>query len=241
MSTNNITLTTYIKFFVVAMFIGCLFIVSGSLGEFYDIGLKILLIILLCVYGLKQDDFKSIFNINFPPGYLLVIIIPLIFSVLLSMCPIDFMPYPSFIIMTVVGTLTTAIWEELYFRYVGCSLFEENGKFKWYNILFLTLVFSCTHIVNIFGQSLNTTLTQLLFTIGLGVFLLALYIDTRSIILPIIAHFCINSVADFFNLFATPEAQAMAYFSGSVPLLLVYVIVFIAIGVYILKRHDNLC
>ena len=34
--SNNINAITYIKFFVIAMFMGCLFIVSGSLGEFYD-------------------------------------------------------------------------------------------------------------------------------------------------------------------------------------------------------------
>ena len=105
----------------------------------------------------------------------------------------------------------------------------------------MALVFSCIHIVNIFGQGSTETLTQLLFTIGLGVFLLALYIDTRSIILPIIAHFCINGVADFFNLFATPQAQAMGYFSCSILLLLLDVAVCIAIGVYILKKHDHLC
>ena len=238
--SNNITFTTHIKYFVLAIVIGCLLIVSGTLGESYDIGFKIILIIVLSVYAIKHNDFKSIFNISFPVQYLLLLIIPLIFSYLLCVCPLDFMPYPSFVIITVVGTLTTAIWEELFFRYLGCSIFEENSKFRWYNILFLTLVFSCTHIVNIFGQSAYTTMTQLLFTFGLGIFLLALYIETHSVTLTIIAHFFINSVADYFNVNATPEAQAMAYFGNSTLLLLLDVIVYIAIAVYILKKHDHI-
>ena len=222
------------------MFLGCLFIVFGTLGESYDLGFKILLIILLCGYAIKHDDFNSIFNVSFSPAYLAIIIIPVMFSILLSICPLDFEPYPSFIIMTVAGTITTAIWEELYFRYLGCSIFEENGKYRVYNLIFLALVFSFTHIVNIFGQAEFTTLTQLLFTFGLGIFLLALYIETHSVVLTIIAHFCINSVADFFNLYATPDAQAMAYITNSMPILILDVLVFIAIGAYILKKHDHI-
>ena len=242
--TTEINSMTYIKYIIVTFFIGCLFILSGmvtgDLGDYSDIVLKIVLILLICVYAVKHDsDFISIFNIKFSPAYLLIIIVPLIFSFVLTFSPLDFEPYPYYVILTVVGTITTVIWEELYFRYIGCSLFEENGRYRWYNLVFLALVFSGTHAVNIMSQSAFTTITQLLFTIGLGIFLLALYIATGSIILPMIAHFLINSVNDYFNLHTTMGPYLAD--TSSTLVLIIYVIVFIAISAYILKKQDKLC
>ena len=244
---NEITPTTYIKYFVSALLLGLLFFATGNISEALqidslDIIIKILIIIAICIYAARRDEFNSFFNIDFSPVYLLIIVIPVIFSFILQNCPLDFEPYPSFVITTVVGTITTAIWEELYFRYVGCSLFiDRNGKYKWYNVIFLAVAFSIGHIFNLFFNGATATFNQIFFTIGLGIFLLALYIHTRSIIVPIIAHFCINSVADYFTLYATEEAQAMAYIGDFFnPFLAVYIVVLIVLGFIILKRHDHL-
>ena len=51
-----------------------------------------------------------------------------VMSILLTACPLDLTVGTDAIVLTIAGTLTTAIWEELYFRKVGCSLFEEEGK-----------------------------------------------------------------------------------------------------------------
>ena len=243
---NEIKLTTYIKYIIVALIIDGLFFLSGTLingfgvNENIELALKIALIIVICIYAYKRDEFNSFFNIHFSPVYLLIVAIPVVISIILQNCPLDFEPYPSFIIATVASTLTTAIWEELFFRYVGCSLFEQDGKYKWYNIIFLALVFSLVHSVNMLtGAAVGETLFQLLFTFGLGLFTLALYINTKAIIVPIFAHFCINSVQDFYNLFATDQARAMAYIGNlEDPVFAVYVLILIALSIIIFKRRD---
>jgi len=230
------------------MAIGVLFYFTGTISEilnldsYLDISLKILIIILICIYAIKRDDFNSFFNIKFSPVYLMIIIIPVIFSIIIQACPLDFEPYPEFLIVTVVGTITTAIWEELFFRYIGCSLFEENGKYKWYNVIFLALVFSLTHLTNLLFDGMAIDFTQVIFTFALGIFLLALYIHTKSIIVPIIAHFCVNSVSDYYTLFATEEAHAYAYIGNSLEIVfMIYILVLIFIGLYILKRNNHFC
>ena len=112
--------------------------------------------------------------------------------------------------------------------------FEENGKYKWYNVIFLTVMFMGIHLINVFN-GWEATPNQLMFTFSLGIFLLALYIQTKSIIVPVIGHFCINSVADYFSLYAT---GASPLYIGSLfqPFYIFYAIVLIAMGVIILKE-----
>lgn len=242
---NKIKPANYIIFFISALVLGFLFLSTGILSKMFDLPaytdiiLKILLIVLLCVYAVKHDDFNSFFNIHFSPVYLILIVIPVTFSIILKACPLDFYPYPSFIILTIVGTLTTAIWEELYFRYFGCSLFEENGKFKWYNIIFLAAVFSIGHVFNIFFDGIYSGVTQIFFTFGLGIFLLALYIHTKAIIVPIIAHFCINFVSDFFYMNATDQSP-LIFADIADPVYVIYILVLIAMGLYILKKNNHI-
>ena len=243
---NEVKPTTYIKYIIAVIVIEILFFTTGTLindfgvNEHLELLLKVVLIIAICIYAYKREEINSFFNIHFSPVYLLIVIIPVTISIIIQNCPLDFNPYPSYIITVVLGTLTTAIWEELFFRYVGCSLFEENGKYKWYNIIFLALMFSLSHSVNMFtGAEVIETLHQLLFTFTMGIFTLALYIHTKAIIVPIFAHFCINSVGDFFNLFATEQARAMAYI-GSLEdvVFIVYVLVLLVLGVIIFKQGD---
>ncbi|WP_407375178.1 CPBP family intramembrane glutamic endopeptidase [Methanobrevibacter sp.] len=154
-------------------------------------------------------------------------------------CELNFEPYPFYIVSTVVATILTAFWEELYFRYVGCSLFEEeNGKYRWYNVIFMALMFMMIHLINIAFNGLDATVTQLIFTFGLGIFCLALYIETKSLLVPIIAHFCINSVADFFTLYSSNTPAYVGDLQD--PILYLDVIIMIVISIYILKKGNHL-
>lgn len=234
----------YIKFMIGTFLFALLFLTSGSIYTMFkmdptpDIFIKIIIIVGILFYAYKREEINRIFNIHFSPVYLLVIIIPVILSFILQNCPLDFEPYTSSVITTVVATAVTAMWEELYFRYVGCSLFEENGKYKWYNVLFLALMFMCTHLINVYFNGWAATQNQLMFTFSLGIFLLALYIQTKSLLVPIIAHFCVNSVSDYFSLYATSSSPL---YIGNLfqPFYIFYAIVLIALGVIILKRSNR--
>ncbi len=241
---SEIKSINYIKFIIGTVFFGLLILASGSISSIFnlegipDIVLKTIIAAAILLYAYKRNEINRIFNIHFSPVYLLVIIIPMVLSYILQNCPLDFEPYPIYVVTTVIGTAVTALWEELYFRYIGCSLFEENGKYKWYNILFLALMFMGIHLINIYFNGWAATQNQLMFTFGLGIFVLALYIQTKSLLVPIIAHFCINSVADYFSLYATSSSPL---YIGELlqPFYIFYVLVLIGIGVYILKRSDR--
>lgn len=241
---SEIKSVNYIKFIIGTVFFGLLILASGNISTMFnlegipDIVLKTIIAAAILFYAYKRNDINRIFNIHFSPVYLLVIIIPMVLSYILQNCPLNFDPYPYYIATTIIGTVVTALWEELYFRYVGCSLFEEDGKYKWYNIIFLALMFMGIHLINVYFNGWEPTQNQLMFTFGLGIFVLALYIQTQSLLVPIIAHFCINSVADYFSLFATSNSPL---YIGSMfqPFYVFYVVVLIAIGVFILKRSGR--
>ncbi len=241
---SEIKCINYIKFIIGTIFFGLVLLTSGTIySKFnmdpsFDIVIKAVIVVAILFYAYKHEDINRIFNIHFSPVYLLVIIIPMVLSYILQNCPLDFEPYTSSIVLTVAGTFVTALWEELYFRYVGCSLFEENGKYKWYNVIFLALMFMGIHLINVYFNGWAATQNQLMFTFSLGIFLLALYIQTKSIIVPIIGHFCVNSVADYFSLYATSNSPL---YIGNLfqPFYIFYAIVLIAIGVIILKRSGR--
>ena len=244
---SQVNKLNYFKFFIAALLFGVLFYFSADIGSFlglddiFDIFIKILIIIGIGFYAYKREELNAIFNINIEPIYLLVVFIPAIFSFIFQLCPLDFEPFPNFVIVTVIGTVTTAIWEEMFFRYVGCSLFrDEEGNIKWYNVVFLAFAFSMGHVFNGF-DNIESLATQLVFTFGLGIFTVALYIHSRSLVLPIIAHFAVNSVSDYFHLFATDEARELAYSGDWFYLLFaIQVLVMICLGFYILKKNNHL-
>ena len=234
----------YLKFFIITFVFSGILLISGnfenSIGAGFnlDIILKILFIVALLFYIYKKDEIETLTNVNIPILYLLAAFIPTVMSILLTACPLDLTVGTDAIVLTIAGTLTTAIWEELYFRKVGCSLFEEEGKFKWYNIIFLAFTFSMAHSLNIFLNGTFATLTQVVFTFGFGIFALALFISTKSIILTIIAHFFMNSVSDFYSLFASQEASQILYCGDFYFLIyVVYVIILIVVGLGILRRN----
>jgi hypothetical protein len=241
---SEIKSINYIKFIIGTIFFGLVLLTSGTIYSMFnmdpsfDIVIKAVIVVAILFYAYKREDINRIFHINFSPVYLLVIIIPMVLSYILQNCPLDFEPYTSSIVLTVAGTLVTAVWEELYFRYVGCSLFEENGKYKWYNVIFLAVMFMGIHLINVYFNGWEATQNQLMFTFSLGIFLLALYIQTKSILVPIIGHFCVNSVADYFSLYATSSSPL--YIGNMLqPFYIFYAIVLIAIGVIILKRSGR--
>ncbi|WP_458404097.1 CPBP family intramembrane glutamic endopeptidase [Methanobrevibacter sp.] len=242
---NEIKPINYFKFFIGTVFFGLVLLTSGTistklgLDAYPDMVIKFIVIAAILFYAYKRDEINRIFNIHFSPVYLLVIVIPVVISIIMQNCELNFKPYPIYIVSTVVATIATALWEELYFRYVGCSLFEEeNGKYRWYNILFMALMFVMIHLINIAFNGLDATYNQLIFTFGLAIFCLALYIETKSLLVPIIAHFCINSVADFFTLYSSNMPAYVGDLQN--PLLYLDVIIMVIIGVYILKKNDHI-
>ena len=67
---NEITPTTYIKYFVSALLLGLLFFATGNVSEALqidslDIIIKILIIIAICIYAARRDEFNSFSTLTF--------------------------------------------------------------------------------------------------------------------------------------------------------------------------------
>lgn len=242
---SEIKKINYLIFFIVTMIFSGILTSTGYIENMIgkniqlDIILKFIFIIVLLLYISQRNKISTLTNFNIPIPYILAALIPTVMSILLTACPLGNSIGTDIIVFTITGTLTTAIWEELYFRYVGCSLFEEDSKFKWYNILFLAFSFSMAHTLNIFSNGAFATMTQVIFTFGFGIFALALYISTRSILLTIISHFLMNSVTDFYTIFADQNLTGVLYCGNLYyPIFIFYVILLISLGLFILKKNN---
>ncbi|MBQ8994238.1 MAG: CPBP family intramembrane metalloprotease [Oscillospiraceae bacterium] len=195
-----------VTYVVLAML--CSFLVVGGyfldtwLGyaDLFENGAKILLIVFLLVYAIRNGDLEKYFSFSRFERIGLLAFLPAIGN-LASMAPADLDPSAHDILLAIWGTLTTAIWEELLFRYVGGVWFEKDGKYSLADILFLCAVFSLPHLVNILYQSVVSTFLQMLLAFGMGLFFLALYRGTSNILIPIFSHFLLNASAQLISLY----------------------------------------
>ncbi|GAA3180516.1 CPBP family intramembrane glutamic endopeptidase [Fructilactobacillus sanfranciscensis] len=64
-------------------------------------------------------------------------------------------------------------------------------------ILLTNLIFSSEHLLNLSSQSLIITGGQMIQTFGMGILFTCLYIRTQNLIVPMIAHFTLDSVIIF--------------------------------------------
>lgn len=175
--------------------------------------------------------------INVPDGkfftpWLLVALIPFAFNAVDCFCVPNRVPGAAEIINMLLCVFTTAAWEEMLFRYVGRTLFEQNGKYGVGAIVLLSLTFGCSHLINIFFYDPIPVLLQTLSACTFGVFLLALYQHTGSLWIVITAHGFNNLIATFFGLF--PESDYI--FSSWINYVL-YVITELVVGIYILSKY----
>lgn len=164
--------------------------------------------------------------------WLLVALIPFLSNFIDYFCIPDHMPSLSALLIILVNMVSTAAWEELFFRYVGQSLFERNGKYTIGAVLLLSLTFGCTHLINIIFSDPVTVLLSVLHASISGIFWLALYRHTGSLWVTFAGHTLQNLIAAFFGLF--PEADMIFYTPANYILVS---IIMLAISIYILKKH----
>jgi membrane protease YdiL (CAAX protease family) len=164
--------------------------------------------------------------------WLLVALIPFLANILYCFRIPDHIPSSTVWLKILVTVVTTAAWEELFFRYVGQSLFEHNGKYTIGSLILLALTFGCAHLINIFFYDPVSVLLQILHASVIGVFWLAIYRHTGSLWLTFVGHTLQNLVPAFFNLF--PEQDLLFYTPVNI---ILQMIIQLTISVYILKKY----
>nr|WP_290123031.1 CPBP family intramembrane glutamic endopeptidase [Lentilactobacillus senioris] len=116
--------------------------------------------------------------------------------------------------------ICAGITEELIFRGILLpgSLTHFNGHRGgiWYAVLISSVAFGMAHMVNLADQPLEATLLQGSNAFAVGLVLAALYLRTRSLILPMILHGTndyISTIASHGHLAMHNESVAPIYHS----------------------------
>ena len=164
--------------------------------------------------------------------WLLVALIPFLANIFYCFRIPDHIPGLTVWLKLLVTVVTTAAWEELFFRYVGQSLFEHNRKYTIESLILLALTFGCAHLINIFFYDPVSVLLQTLHASVIGVFWLTIYRHTGSLWLTFIGHTLQNLVPAFFNLF--PEQDLLFYTPVNI---ILQMIIHLTVSVYILKKY----
>lgn len=225
----------------VAVSLLCVFAMAGAafldmeMGQTihpFSLAVKVIIMVGIVAYASLRGVPMNAPDGKFLTPWLLVALIPFVDNT------IDYFRIPNQwpdaveFVIAVASVLTTAAWEEMFFRYVGKSLFERNGKYHVGAVVFLALTFGCSHLINMFFYETVSVLLQVLHASVSGVFLLALYRRTGNLWVTILAHFLQNFAAAFFDLF--PESEQLIQ---SPVLFILSTVVQLSIGVYILVKY----
>lgn len=202
----------------------------------FDILVKIIILVGIFCYSVICKKNINSQNSKYFSVWLLAAFIPFIFNFFVAFC----VPNRSLKVIEIINLLltvfTTAAWEEMFFRYVGKTFFEKNGKYTWGTVALLALTFGFSHLINIFFYNPLSVLLQVLAASVSGVFLLALYRHTGNIWLVITAHFFQNIIAGFFQSF-----ESAPVFENSYILVYVLMAVQLFIGIFILVKNKYIC
>lgn len=128
---------------------------------------------------------------------------PLIWIILLLLALVfDFPKGKSLgeIVSIIVVALLVGIFEEYLFRGILLNGFLQRLHWRretnlFWAIVFSSLIFSGSHLMNLSHQSLTLTIMQVIMTFGFGLMQSATYLRTRSLVWPIMFHFMVDMQA----------------------------------------------
>lgn len=161
-----------------------------------SVSVKLLLVVALVILGVK----KGVAPFGRCDGrYYLLVLIPFVFSLLMSVGRLNAAPTAAAVIFGFLGVLTTVLVEELYYRASVLHFFK--GEAVTYKLVaIVSLIFCLLHAVNyFFAEPLAVTL-QLAVAFGLGLFTTGLFLRTRNVAVPTVGHFLLNGTSLFFGL-----------------------------------------
>ena len=139
-------------------------------------------------------------------------------------------PVPT--LATILLATYAGVNEEIIDRCIPMSIMmrnKPNSRRIWLAVILTSLVFSVTHIINLFsGQDLTDTVVQIVFALGMGLFFAAIYIRTGSIVPSIVLHalqdllsFVVNPILEEATL--SPVFQTIIFLGKIVPIILAIV------------------
>ena len=131
---------------------------------------------------------------KFQTPHLLWLLLPFGFGTLVNLGHPNLSPAIDFIFLTFLSMLTTIVWEELFFHYVGQMLFERNDRYTLSALAVLVLGFGLSHLFYLFldPHEWEHILWQTILTSCFGFFSITLYAKTQNIWITMLAHLAMN-------------------------------------------------
>lgn len=178
---------------------------SSGLPGVAETGVKLLLILALCALLLTQKAPSAPRSRSVPARWALWGLLPPAVVLASQLGPLGCAPSAAALFCMLFGVLTTALWEELFFRALGQKLFlRDDGRYRPSDVLFLTLAFALPHAVN---YLIHPAFWQLVWAACAGLFFLALYRRTGSLTLVVLSHALTNALSQTIALCTAGESH----------------------------------
>lgn len=214
--TNRVIRLKKILYYFVYFLIALVFSFAAVGGRYMDelfgryhifeISIKSCLILLILIYAFSKKELHKLVKKKFFSIYLLAGMIPFGFQMVTQAVVLDEMPEVETVVGMSFCVLTTVIWEELYFRYIGRSLFEnKDGTYAAADVILLSVIFCVPHFSDVFFYDPVEAAFQMLAAFGLGIFLLALYRKTENIFVVITSHFMNNMIIAVYRIYGSGQ------------------------------------
>lgn len=143
---------------------------------------------------LKLRNGKIVCLGKFKTRHLLWLLLPFLFGTLVNLGHPNLAPAIEIILLTFTSMITTIVWEELFFHYVGQMLFERNDRYSICALVVLVLGFGLSHLCYLIldPHLWEHVLWQTVLTSCFGFFSISLYAKTQNIWITMLAHLSMN-------------------------------------------------
>lgn len=232
-------------FYFLTALIASLLVLAGSLLDkiFFDPYISLVVkfgLAWLAFMLAKQSGYLDFVGIGrFFTPYALFMLPPLVFIVLCYLGPIRPETDLYSLILAVLGVVSTAFWEEMYFRLWGRILFEEEGRYRTFDFLFMALTFGAMHLINLAGAPFGPVMIQAVTAVLTALFLQALYAASGSLHLVIVFHFLLNAASGLLPRYLAPLVESR-FFPSLEGLLLPVLGLYYVLTAAVLTRRKKL-
>ena len=198
-----------------------------------------LIVFEICILFIRSKNLKYTIGFNFKnffTPYLLLGLIPIFITLFMYYGPLN-KPFDlSIIIIQYISIAASILWGETYFRGIGVYLFQTEPIKR--TIILLTVTAGIVSFMTaILTNPFEIALLKSISSMALGYFLLALYLKTNNILVPISIHFCIHCSEIMFAILST---NPVSFGESSFYILyLIEIIVLPIIGTLVLKKRSN--
>lgn len=153
---------------------------------------------------IRMRNARILFSGKFLTPYLGFVLLPFFFSALVNTGHPTQTPAIGVLLLGLFGMLTTVVWEELFFHYVGQMLFEKDDRYTISALAVLVLGFGLSHLCYLLLDVAlpEEILWQTLLTTCFGFFSITLYAKVQNIWVAVLAHLAMNVLTTFSSLFA---------------------------------------